>query len=210
MMTNINLVDPQIVPGKVIDCVAYNVRNYRLRDSLEQAARLLLFMVECDSNNTNAVAIPSDVRVIRDQWTIIQDEFKFAVVYNDFPKGSHEYAYEIALLDGKEIQRIRNVAMKTVVAELFNALRVMVSIDSANTQGYVSTKDQEKVLRVFEIVQAKVDRWLGDGTLADTGVNAPAFEELGEITPDVDGDFAIIMEPSRAMPNAKLADVQDD
>ena len=209
MKTEINLVDPEIVPGVKIDCVRYNVRNYRMRDTLEMASRLLLFCVECDSNNTNAVAIPSDTRDILDQWAIVKEEFDFAIQYNDFPKGSHEYAYEIALLAGHEIQKIRNVAMKTVVAEVFNALRVIVSVDSANTQGFLSARDQEKIKRMFEIVDAKMARWLGGGDVADTGRNAPAFEELGEIQPDVDADYASVLEPSRAMPSPKLPDVAD-
>lgn len=209
MRTEINLVDPEIMPGVKIDCVKYRVRNYRMRDTLEMASRMLLFMIECDSNNTNALAIPSDTRDIRDQWNIVKEEFDFAIKFNDFPKGSHEYAYEIAFLDGREIQRIRNVAMKTVVAEVFNAVRVIISVDSASTQGYLSTKDQEKIKRMFEIVDAKMDRWIGKGDVGDTGRNAPAFEELGEIVPDVDGDFAQIMEPSRAMPKPKLDDVPD-
>lgn len=209
MKTEINLVDPEIVGGVKIDCVNYRVRNYRLRDTLEMAARLLLFMVECDTNNTNAAVIPSDARDMLDQWNIVKEEFDFGIKFNDFPKGSHEYAYEIALLDGKEIQRIRNVAVKTVVAEVFNALRVILSIDTSNTQGYVSAGDQVKIKRMFEIVDAKMARWIGNGEIGDTGRNAPAFEELGVIIPDVDGDFAKVLEPSRSMPMPKLDDVAD-
>jgi hypothetical protein len=209
MRTNIRLKDPEIIPGVEIGCVAYNVRNYRMRDTLEMSARLMLFLVECDSNNTSAIAIPSDSRDILDTWQAVKEEFDFAIAYNDFPKGSHEYAYQIALLEGKEIQKIRNVPLKTVAAEIFNALRVMLSVDSANTQGYLSAKDQEKIKRMFEIVDAKMLRWLGDGSLQLTGRNVPAFEEIGEIVPDVDADYAAILEPSRSMPKPKLPDVQD-
>jgi hypothetical protein len=209
MITEINLVDPEIVPGIKIDCVNYNVRNYRMRDTLEMASRLLLFAIECDTNNTNATVIPSDARDILDQWAVCKEEFDFAIQFNDFPKGSHEFAYQIAILAGKEIQRIRNVAMKTVVAELFNALRVLLSVDSASTQGYISARDQVKVKRMFEIVDAKMARWLGDGSVGDTGRNSPAFEELGQIRPDIDSDFAQMLEPSRGMPVPKLPDVPD-
>jgi hypothetical protein len=62
---------------------------------------------------------------------------------------------------------------------------------------------------MFEIVDAKMLRWLGDGSLQLTGRNVPAFEEIGEIVPDVDADYAAILEPSRSMPKPKLPDVQD-
>ena len=209
MITELKKDDPRVEGGRVVEVVDYAVRNYRLRDTLEQSARLLLFMVECDSNNTNAKAIPSEVRDILAQWQIVKDEFEFSLQYNDFPKGSHEYAYSISLLDGKEIQRIRNVKMKTVVAEIFNCLRVLLSIDSANTQGFIDLKDATDARKSFEIVDAKMVRWLGDGSVENTGVYAPSYEILGRLIPDVDSDYAQVLEPSSDMPKPKLADVPD-
>jgi len=209
MKTELVKVDPEITPGRKIEVVDYSVRNYRLRDTLEQCARLLLFCLECDTNNTASKAVPSDVKEILAQWNIVKDEFEFSLEYNDYPKGSHEYAYKIALITGKEIQKIRNVKMKTCVAELFNFLRVLVSIDSANTQAFTDPHDAENVKKMFALVDAKLERWIGDGSIDNTGVYAPAYEVLGELQPDVDSDYAELLEPSKDMPAPNLPDVPD-
>ena len=64
---------------------------------------------------------------------------------------------------------------------------------------------------MFGLVDDCLDRWIGKGVdTNDTGILAPAFEVLGELRPDVDSDYAAIMEPSRALPKPKLPDVQDN
>lgn len=209
MKTELQIHKEDITGGRKVDVVEYNVRNYRMRDTLEQCSRLMIYLLECDSNNTSSKAIPSDVREITEQWNIVKEELDFSLQYNDFPKGSHEYAYKIYLLKGTEIQRVRNVKLKTVLAECFNAMRVLLSVDSANTQGFIDLRDSENVKRAFEIVDAKIVRWLGDGTVENTGRYAPAYEELGTIEPDVDGDYAQVLEPSSSTPAAKLPDSPD-
>ena len=149
MIHELDIVDAEIVPAIKTKVVEYNVRNYRMRDMLEMSSRLLLYMVHCDSNNTNATVIPSDARVILDQWAVVKEEFAFSLDFNDAPKGSHEYAYHMYFLEGREIQAVRNVAVKTVIAEVFNAVRVMISVDYASTQGYIDAVDQKKINRMF-------------------------------------------------------------
>jgi len=209
MITNLKEVDPTIVPGREVEVVRYRVRNYRLHNALEQGARLLLFALECDSNNTSSKSLPSDSRDILDQWAVLKDEFEFGVANNDLPTPSHEYAYSIYLPTGQEIQRIRNAKMKRVVTELFNTFRVMVSCDSANAQAYVDARDVEAIRRMFKVTDDTLARWIGDGTLDATGFSVPAFERVGEVRPDVDGDYATILEPSSSMPKPKLDDVAD-
>lgn len=209
MITNLKKVNPEVVPGREVEAVDYRVRNYRLHNALEQGARLLLFCLECDSNNTASKSLPSDARDILDQWNVLKDEFEFGVEHNDLPTPSHEYAYTISLPTGKEIQRIRNVKMKRVVTEIFNTLRVMVSTDSAGAQAYVDARDVSSIRRMFEVTDKTLARWIGDGTLDTTGFSVPAFERVGEVQPDVDSDYAVILEPSSSMPKPKLDDVPD-
>ena len=118
MITNLKKVDAEIQGGREIEVVEYNIRNYRLHQTLEQMSRLLLFCLECDSNNTSSKNLPSDTRGILSQWQIVKDEFDFGMEYNDVPTGSHEYAYTMSMPSQKEIQRIRNVKMKRVVRVL--------------------------------------------------------------------------------------------
>lgn len=210
MITELKKVDPEIVGGKKIEVVEYNIRNYRLHQVLEQMSRLFLFCLECDSNNTNSKAKPRDIRGIVAQWAIVKDEMTFSMEHNDFPNGSHEYAFIINLIDQKEIQKIRNVKMKRIVSEMFNTARVLVSVDSANTQGFIADEDAADIIQMFTLVDDCLKRWIGDGKdTGDTGLIAPAYEILGAVIPDVDGDYAKILEPSSTMPMPKLPDVAD-
>jgi hypothetical protein len=208
MITELRKVDPEITGGVQVEVVDYRIRNYRLHNSLEQVSRLLLFCLECDSNNTSSKNLPSDTRKILSQWDIVKSEFEFGMEHNDVPTGSHEYAYSVVLPSGKEIQKIRNVKMKRVVTEIFNTARVMLSLDSANSQGYVAPEDADDIRTMFAVSDACFVRWIGSGE-EDLGLNAPAYEKLGEILPDVDSDYSQILEPSRAMPKPKLDDVVD-
>jgi len=209
MITELKKVDPEIIGGRQIEVVDYRIRNYRLHTSLEQVSRLLLFALECDSNNTSSKNLPSDSRKLLAQWKIVKDEFEFGMAHNDFPTGSHEYAYTIVMPTGREIQRIRNVKMKRVVTEIFNTSRVMLSLDSANSQGYVALEDAEDIRQMFVVTDDCLARWIGTGTGEDLGLTAPAYEKLGELRPDVDSDYAQVLEPSRDMPKPKLDDVAD-
>jgi len=210
MITELNKVDAAIVAGSKINVVEYNVRNYRLHQVLEQMSRLFLFLLECDSNNTSSKARPRDVRGIVSQWKIVKEEMEFSMAHNDFPNGSHEYAFRVMMLDQKEIQKVRNVKMKRIISEMFNTARVIVSVDSANTQGFIAQEDANDILQMFTLVDDVLERWIGAGTdTSDTGLIAPAYEALGELRPDVDGDYASIMEPSSSLPLPKLPDVAD-
>lgn len=210
MITELNKVDAAVVGGKKINVVEYNIRNYRLHQVAEQMSRLFLFCLECDSNNTSSKARPRDVRGIVGQWKIVKEELDFSMAHNDYPTGSHEYAFKIAFIDQKEIQKIRNVKMKRIVSEMFNCARVILSVDSASSQGFIAQEDADDIILMFKLVDDCLARWIGAGSdITDTGLSAPAYEILGTVVPDVDGDFAEIMEPSSSMPLPKLPDTPD-
>jgi len=209
MITELNKIPQQVVPGHKIDVSEYKVRNYRLHSPLESLSRLTLFICECDSNNTVTKVTPRNARQIICQWELVKDEFQFALDHNDTPTGSYEFAYQILLLHQSQIQKIRNVKMKRVVAELFNLSQVILSLDSSKTQQFVDLDDAAVVREAFNVVDDVIARWLGDGTFGDLGIKAPAMECLGEVIPDVDGDYAQIIEPSPLMPEPMLPDVPD-
>lgn len=210
MITELNIVDPQIVPGNKINVVEFNVRNLRLHKIVQALSRCLLFCIECDSNNTSSKARPRDVRAIRAQFDIANSEIEFAENHNDFPQASHEFALKIYLIDQKEIQRIRNVKLNNIVSEIYNTCHVMLSLDSANTQGYISVEDFSDIKAMMQLCNDAMDRWVGRGAdAADTGLVAPAYEILGELRPDVDGDYCQMLEPSSGTPMPKLPDVPD-
>lgn len=207
MQTEIKNVDPEIIGGKIVECIEYNVRNVRLHNVLEQISRMLIAAVESDSNNSNALASPREVADFWAQWAIVKSEYAFAKENNDLPTGSHEYAFKISLLSGKTIQQIRNVKIKRFVVEAFNATRVMLSVDAANMQSFIDVAGFTKIDLVVEVVEKVMKTWLGEN--GKEGIYAPSYELLGEVKPDVDSDYASIVEPSSAMPKPKLADVAD-
>jgi hypothetical protein len=210
MISELEKVDPGIIAGRKIRVVEYNIRNYRIHQVLEQIARMFLFILECDSNNTSSKAKPRDVRNLRSQWKIAKEELEFSMAHNDLPSPSHEYAFKLLLVDTIEIQKIRNIKMKRVASEIFNVVQVMLSLDSASTQGYIAAEDHADVQELFKVVEDCMARWIGSGSdVFDTGVVAPAYEILGEIYPDVDADYADTLEPSADMPKPKLPDVVD-
>lgn len=210
MITELKKVDPQIVGGRVIEVVDYKLQNYRLHQVLEQLARMFLFLLECDSNNTSSKAKPRDVRRIVAQWKIAKDELVFSMDHNDLPSGIYEYGFSICFPDQKEIQKIRNVKVKRIFSEMFNAARHILSVDSAKTQGFIAAEDHAEIMEMFNCVDACLARWIGDGaSVNDTGLVVPAYSELGVISPDVDSDYATINEPSPEAPVSKLPDVAD-
>lgn len=209
MITDLNIVDPSIIPGRKIDVVEYKIQNYRLHQVLEQIARLFLFLLECDSNNTSSKIRPRDARRILAQWAVAKDELVFGMEHNDMPSAVYEYGFTISLPTGVEIQRIRNVKIKRVYAEIFNSARQILSVDSAHTQGYVAGEDHSEIMEWFNTVDLCLARWIGDGSEANTGILVPAYEELGVVNPDVDSDYASVGEPSADAPLPKLPDVAD-
>lgn len=210
MISELVTVDPVVIGGRKINVVEYNIQNYRLHQVLEQLARLFLFLLECDSNNTSSKMKPRDARGILRQWAIAKEELDFSMAHNDLPDGIYEYGFKILLPEGKEIQRIRNVKIKRIYSEMFNCVRQILSVDSAKTQGYIAAEDHAEIMEMMTCVDDCLARWIGNGTdAANTGIVAPAYEELGVIYPDVDSDYASIREPSADAPAPKLADAAD-
>jgi hypothetical protein len=204
MITELNVVDPNIIPGRKIDVVEYHIQNYRLHQVLEQIARLFLFLLECDSNNTASKMRPRDARRVLAQWAVAKDEMVFGMEHNDLPAAIYEYGFSVNLPSGKEIQKIRNVKIKRVYQEIFNTARQILSVDSAHTQSFVAAEDHGEIMEWFNTVDLCLSRWIGDGTEANTGVLVPAYEELGVVSPDVDSDYASVGEPSADAPVPKL------
>lgn len=210
MITNLNIVDPEIVPGAQIDVVQYRIRNFRLHGLMENLSRLLVAIVELQSNDSSATVVPSDARDILAQFTICKDDLDFAVEVNDAPVGSYQHAFVTLFLNQKEVQRVRNIKIKSVVKDLWMFGMVVLGCDSAKTQNFVSVGDVAKIRRAIEVADKSLARWIGTGEDQDNlGVEAPAFESLGELLPDVDADFAQKLEPSKTIPQSMLDDVAD-
>ena len=210
MKTELVVIDPMIKGGAQIETNELNVANLRLQKVAVQIMRLLCFCLECDSANSNAQARPRDVRNIRSQFNIVKNELEFAYSHNDFPAASHESNYKVQLIDQKEIQRIRNVKLYSIVTELYNLTHVMLSCDSAALQGFISETDYTDITQLITLVDDAMDYWVGNGADAtDCGIKAPAYEILGELTPTPSLAYAQMNEPSKDGPAPVFADTAD-
>ena len=212
MHTEILSQTPQVTGGRKIITEKNSLRNPRLHRCLEQMSRLTLFLLESDSNNSSSHAKPSDVRYVRQQWDICKEEFEFNVAEenNDLPTGKYEYAYTIEVIEPKEIQRVTNVKIRAVLAEVWDTMNVILSIDTANLQGWVSVSNQELIRQRLGFVDRVMDRWVGGGSdSTDTGLDAPSYEILGRIVPSLNSDWAERLEPSKDVPVSRFPDAPD-
>jgi len=209
MITELKILPMTVTPGHKIEVAEYAIRNYRMHGTLEALSRLTLFMLECDSNNTVTKVTPRNARQILTQWDLIKDEFAFGMTHNDSPTGAYELAYKILFLHQTQIQRIRNVKMKRVVAELYNLFYVIMSMDSSHTQQYIAADDADTVRETFRVVDDVMRRWLGIGQEGNLGTRAPAFEILGDIVPNETLSYAEVIEPSPVRPSPFIPDVPD-
>ncbi len=210
MITELNVIAPEIVAGAKIDVVEHRIRNFRLHGLLENLSRLLIAVLEVQSNDSSSTVVPSDVRDIQSQFGIIVEDLEFAILVNDAPIGSYQHAFVVAIIDQKEVQRIRNIKVKNVVKDLWMLGMVVLGSDSAKTQNFISPNDQAKVKRALEVCSLSMKRWIGTGENEDSlGIFAPAFEQTGVVTPDVDSNFAVKLEPSKHIPKPQLDDVAD-
>jgi len=210
MITNLNKVEAQIIPGSEIDVVEYNIRNFRLHGMMESLSRLLIAVLEQQSNDTNATVVPSDVRDILAQFGILKGDLDFAEDVNDAPTGQYQLAFVCNFLCQKEVQRIRNIKIKSVVKDAWMLGMVIMGCDSAKSQNFISEVDLTRIRKAIEICEKSMSRWIGTGEDAGSlGLTAPAFEQTGQVLPDVDGDFAKRLEPSKSVPMSMLPDAPD-
>lgn len=210
MITELRKVDPQIVGGHIIDVNELQIRNYRLHQVCVHLSRLFLFLLECDSNNSNSKAKPQDVRKILQQYAAVSMELKFAMDHNDDPDQSHELAFTVNVIDQKEISRVRNVKIQRILSEAWMCLHVIASLDSANLQGAIALEDYAKIEVKLNTVKDCMDIWIGDGSSwENTGIQIPAFENLGKVVPAINNNWAQTMEPGKGMPLPKYSDAPD-
>lgn len=210
MRTELEILDPEIVPGNTIRVERHRIRNFRLHMMLENISRLQISVMESHSNNTNGKVTPTDVRSILTTYENINGDLKFAIDHNDAPTGNYEEAYVILLLSPKEVQSIRNVKIKTFVKEMHFLCQTILGVDSANSPSFLDLVDHQIIERALFIAKASMDRWLGTGENAESlGEKVESFTKTGEVIPDIDEDWAQRLEPSKSRPLPQLDDVAD-
>ena len=210
MKTELNIKEHVVVPGKKIDVLSYPVRNFRLHLMLKNASKTLLGLLENQSGNMQASLVP---RNVRQQWLaleMVKVEIQFAKDHNDPAEMSHERAYKIYLMEPNQLMEMQNSKQQRVAMELEHFAQIVLSVDSANAQGNVSDSDFGEIESQLKAVEDAMIIWLGTGAdNSNTGLAVPFYKHLGQVIPDVDADYAAVLEPSKSMPKAHIPDVAD-
>lgn len=209
MKTELEVSDLEIVGGRKIAMVVANVANFRVHLMQERLSRFQVALAESQMNNTTSLAIPLNVEKMLGQWNLFKVEIEFAKNHNNPPETSHELAYKILLLNPVEVQKIFNIKAKRVAKEIDLLQRIILSVDSAQTQGHIAEKDMKVIDSQSKTCEDAMRIWLGDGTEGDTGVSVPAFNHLGDLIPPLDMAYAVTNEPSADAPASAFKDTPD-
>lgn len=209
-VTNLKEVAHPTVPGREIAVHVFKVDNFRLHAALQMLSRLILAMVESQTNNQKGEIVPRDVSAVRTGWEAFKTAFKFALDHNDPPSAAHEFGYKISLPSGIEIQKVPNIKTKMIIMDLNHLAEIIMSSDSANSSANIAPQSQADIETQIGIAEDCMDLWYGKGKdNSDVGQAVPIFKHLGTLVPDLDSDFREVREPSADAPDTGRPDVID-
>lgn len=219
MRTNIEPSDPPVKPGLTIPTYRYNINNFRLHKMLEGAAILAMGLLECDSNNMSGEVRAQDSRNIGHAVSQIEREWAWAKKHKDAPQGSHENTYTINFPQPNVIQAMKNTKLKSVALELANFVSVVVGSQAGDAQVWVGEGSEINIDYAVRIVREVVTSLVGDGSQTEgssadaptynTGVTAPDFSHLGELTPPPNEASVQTQEASRDAQPPNVPDAPD-
>lgn len=212
MKTELEIVDQVINPGSKIQVHSYTTRNYLLHQVCEPLSQLMLGLKESDTNNSMAQNSARETRNFWKGWSLVKLEWGQAKEFRDSPKPVHEQQYDILVPTVNEIMTIGNVKVKRVVTQLRHLVTVLIGLDSANMQTWLSDFEAGEV----EVLLAQAEKifmtYFGDGAEGEgkfnTGVEAPMYA-YGQLSPDVDRNAGSVWEPGTVRPEAPFPDVAD-
>ena len=209
-ITNLKEVPHPTVPGREIEVHTFRVNNFRYHSVLQMLSRLLLAMVESQTNNMKGEIVPRDVSAVRTGWEAFKVAWQFALDHNDPPSAAHEFGYKISFPTGVELQKIPNIKTKMVALDLNHLAEIIMASDSANSGANIAPQSQSDVATQIQICEDAMDLWYGKGTSnTDVGQQVPIFKHLGTLVPDLDSDFREVREPSADAPDSGRPDVAD-
>lgn len=210
MITNLVKEPHPTKSGRAIAVHEFPINNYQIHKCLQFLSRMILAMLEGQSNNMKAELVPRDVRSIRAGWLALKSAWDSAMEHNDPPSGTHEFNYKILLPTGVEVQKVSNFKIKVMVMEFHRLAEVMIGCDSAGSSGNIALGSQNDIETQMQICESELDKWLGTG--ADNtavGEFVPVFKHLGVLEPDPSMNFADIQEPTADQPDYGRPDTID-
>lgn len=200
MITNLKVGVPSPQPGMEIACDRFEMKNYRMHQMATGIARLVMFALESDTNNSSAQVVAEDVRNLWAGFAEVKRDFDRALKYKDAPQTQLEEGRALLLPRHSEIQRMNNRPFQLVASELLNLAHVLLFNDSSNQQYWVGAGPQAKISTAMEICENVMSEEIGDGQPGEGGFNVGPihadYSRLGTLAPDVDLDQVTLHEPS--------------
>lgn len=212
MRTEIEIVSPVVNPGRKIQCVSYEVRNYLVHQVAHQVSLLMLGFLESDSGNSVGQSSARETRGMWKGWTLVKAEWERLKRHRDAPWAKHEYQFSILVPHVNEIMSANNMKVQRVCWQLQQLARLLAGLDSASMQSWVGPADigeiEELLLQTEEVLK---EYWgtgaKGEGVF-DTGLEMPEYK-VGTLIPDLDRNAATVWEPSTEAPVSPYADAPD-
>lgn len=208
METRLNIVKAQITPSSSINTVQFFTKSYSLHTSMRPLAKLLIWLFQCDSNNGTSTIVPQDIEEGWAQWEYYKKKYKTAMANKKQATASRELSWILLLPDTKEMIKFTNPLIETVGMQIYNHLRVSLSLDASKTQAYAKPADQLIMDGCNTVTEGILTEYFGvvgtDGKFLKHGTDVPTLSALGDIKPDLDKDYLVMNDPTKEPPKVGL------
>ena len=169
-----------------------------------------LASIEGQSNDQAGTMVPREVQEHRKTWDAFKVEIQFMKDHNDPPRSKYDERFKIYEIHGDEISRIYNFKVKRVVMEVDRLMKIMMSVDSASSQGNVSNEDFKKIDIQVQTCEDALNIWWGTGTDNDnTGIAIGDYNHLHMTTPLATNSYSEMAEASAEVAPNMLPDAPD-
>lgn len=210
MVTELDLQEQVVLGGEKIAVFKWNIANVHLHQVAAVASRLMLAMIESDSNNSVGQMIPSDARSFYDEWQRVKAEWERSLRWRHLAPAAQEKILSILWPTDNEILRTVNEKCQRVCYAIQTLLHKMAYCDSSKLQYGIGASDEAKLGEQMAYVEEVLLDYVGTGTdFNDVGRNVPAFEHLGVVVPPLNLHEAQVQEPSPAAPVIPSKDAPD-
>lgn len=215
MITELIVKQAEIQGGRQISTDMYDTKNQTLHLCALPLSKLLIFCLECDSNNTTRTIVPRDSVIINAQLGAFKEELDFSKTVINQPPTRLEHTYKILIPTQIEMKKFTNAKIERVALSIHNLLLVMMSVDSGGTKNFVELADAKDILASYEVCIKVIAKWIGTGKEGeaegswDTGLQLPPLIEIGRLQPDMDLDAASTNEPSADVGDLHRPDAPD-
>jgi len=209
MITELELVDQQVVGGEKISVHKWSTQNYHLHQCVTVLSRLTIAMLEMDSNNSTGGVVLADSEDINTEWGRFKQEWEIAKKYRHLaPAAQEKTLYDLHITDAEGL-RVNNARLKRLCDAAATLVYKMLFSDSGKLQYGLTDRDIGKFDAQIGYVEEVLKLYVGEGKVDSLGREVPAFEMVGTVVPPLNLHTAVVAEPSPAAPGVPNGDVSD-